>query len=85
MKILVRSTNWIGDAVMSLPALRSIRAAFPAAEIVTLAKPWVADLYAGETAINRVIAIDETRRFRQASARTTTSMSVQPTAQPMRS
>ena len=54
-KILIRSTNWIGDAVMSLPALRAVRDRFPAAEIVVLARPWVADLYARETAIDRVI------------------------------
>ncbi|HYA17471.1 MAG TPA: lipopolysaccharide heptosyltransferase II [Bryobacteraceae bacterium] len=47
MKILVRATNWIGDAVMSLPALRALRARYPEAEISILAKPWVADLYQG--------------------------------------
>jgi heptosyltransferase-2 len=46
--ILVRATNWVGDAVMSLPALRAIRARFPAARISILAKPWVADLYRRE-------------------------------------
>jgi heptosyltransferase-2 len=54
-KILVRATNWIGDAVMSLPALRAVRDRFPAAEIVVLAKPWVADLYSRESFANRVI------------------------------
>jgi heptosyltransferase-2 len=55
MKILVRATNWIGDAVMSLPALAAIRANFPTAEIAVLARPWVADIYARQTAIDRVI------------------------------
>jgi heptosyltransferase II len=54
-KILVRATNWIGDAVMSLPALTAIRAGFPKAEIAVLARPWVADIYARQTAIDRVI------------------------------
>jgi len=45
----VRATNWVGDAVMSLPALRAIRERFPAAEISILAKPWVADLYRRES------------------------------------
>jgi heptosyltransferase-2 len=48
-KIFVRATNWVGDAVMSLPALRAIRERFPAAEISILAKPWVADLYRRES------------------------------------
>jgi heptosyltransferase-2 len=47
-KILIRATNWVGDAVMSLPAIRAIRDRFPTSEIAVLARPWVADLYARE-------------------------------------
>ncbi len=43
--ILVRGTNWIGDVIMSLPAVASVRRTFPHARIVVLAKPWVAQLY----------------------------------------
>jgi len=32
-RILVRATNWVGDAVMSLPALEALRVRFPRAEI----------------------------------------------------
>ena len=58
MNILIRATNWIGDAVMSLPALRAVRARFPEAQISVLAKPWVAALYEGERAITRVIPFE---------------------------
>ena len=54
-KILIRGTNWVGDAVMSLPAIRAVNARFPQAEITVLARPWVADLYARETAVHRLI------------------------------
>jgi heptosyltransferase-2 len=54
-KVLVRATNWLGDAVMSLPAIRAVRAVFPHARIEVAARPWVADLYARETSIDRVI------------------------------
>ncbi|HTM49259.1 MAG TPA: lipopolysaccharide heptosyltransferase II [Bryobacteraceae bacterium] len=54
-KILIRATNWVGDAVMSAPALSAIRRRFPTAEMVALARPWVADIYAGEKSIDRVI------------------------------
>jgi heptosyltransferase-2 len=54
-KILVRATNWVGDAVMSLPALRALHEKFPSAEISILAKPWVADLYGREPFCHRVI------------------------------
>jgi len=43
---LIRGTNWIGDAVMTLPAISAIRATYPRAYIAVLAKPWVADIYA---------------------------------------
>ncbi|MEQ1948818.1 MAG: lipopolysaccharide heptosyltransferase II [Bryobacteraceae bacterium] len=54
-KILVRATNWVGDAVMSLPALRALREQFPTSEICILAKPWVADLYGREPFCDRMI------------------------------
>jgi heptosyltransferase-2 len=47
-RILVRAANWLGDAVMSLPALRALRERFPRAYIAVQARPWVADLYARE-------------------------------------
>ena len=55
-KILVRATNWVGDAVMSLPALRALRQRYPQARISILAKPWVADLYRREDVCNTLIA-----------------------------
>jgi len=54
-RILVRATNWVGDAVMSLPALRALRERFPQAEIAILAKPWVADLYRREPFCDQLI------------------------------
>jgi heptosyltransferase-2 len=53
--ILVRATNWVGDAVMSLPALRALRERFPQARIAILAKPWVADLYRREHVCDSLI------------------------------
>jgi heptosyltransferase II len=47
MKILVRATNWVGDAIMSIPALCAIRQQWPQAQITILARPRVAELYRG--------------------------------------
>lgn len=47
-RIVVRSTNWLGDAVMSIPALRALREHFPQSRIAILGRPWAAELYAGE-------------------------------------
>ena len=54
-RILVRATNWVGDAVMSLPALRALRRRYPQAQISILAKPWVADLYRREPFCDELI------------------------------
>ncbi len=60
-RILVRATNWVGDAVMSLPALQAIRSRFPRAHITVLARPWVADLYASEPFADDVILLTSSR------------------------
>jgi heptosyltransferase-2 len=58
MQILIRATNWIGDAIMSLPALRAVRRRFPEAEITVLARPWVSALYEGEGSIDKVLLLE---------------------------
>jgi heptosyltransferase-2 len=60
-RILVRATNWVGDAVMSLPALHAIRDRFPRAYIAILARPWVADLYQREPFADQVIPLNSQR------------------------
>lgn len=57
-RILVRATNWVGDAVMCLPALRALRARYPKAHIAILARPWVADLYRREPFADSVILLE---------------------------
>lgn len=54
-KLLVRATNWLGDAVICLPAMREIRRAHPGWHITVLARPWVADLYAREDFADDVV------------------------------
>lgn len=68
-RILIRATNWIGDAIMSLPALRAVRARFPGAHIAVLARPWVADLYAAESCVDRIIAYTAQWGFRELRAK----------------
>jgi heptosyltransferase-2 len=57
-KIMVRATNWIGDAVISLPAIEALHARFPKAENVLVSKPWVSELYCNHPAISRQIVYD---------------------------
>jgi heptosyltransferase-2 len=58
MKILIRATNWVGDAIMALPALRAVRGRFPDAEIAILALPYVADIYREQQVGNSLIVYD---------------------------
>lgn len=60
-KIMVRATNWIGDGVMSLPALHALRARFPKAEIVLVTKPWVSELYWHLPSVSRQIVYNPER------------------------
>lgn len=53
--LLVRATNWIGDAVMCIPALREVRRAHPGWKVTVLARAWVAQLYAREPFCDEVI------------------------------
>ena len=45
VRILLRATNWVGDVVISLPALRALRDHHRGDHVAVLARPWVAALY----------------------------------------
>ncbi|MBN2233134.1 MAG: lipopolysaccharide heptosyltransferase II [Deltaproteobacteria bacterium] len=68
-RILVRGTNWIGDAVMTTPALAALRRRFPGAEIVMLANPPVAALFSPHPAVNRVMVYDKSGMHRGVAGR----------------
>ncbi|MFB3906134.1 MAG: glycosyltransferase family 9 protein [Acidobacteriota bacterium] len=57
-KIAVVRANGMGDMIFAMPALVALRAAYPDAEIVLLAKQWHADFFCSRPGpIDRVIAI----------------------------
>jgi heptosyltransferase-2 len=55
-RILVRGTNWLGDAVMTAPALMRLREKFPDAHIALLAPEKLADLWLHHPAVNETIS-----------------------------
>ena len=55
MKILVRAPNWVGDAVMAIPALEAIRGARADDEICVLARPAVAELFSEQAFADRIL------------------------------
>jgi len=54
MKILIRVPNWIGDAVLARPAIESIAASFPQAELWLNAAEWVKDLFSSDGKIDGI-------------------------------
>lgn len=54
-RILIRSANWVGDAIMTTPALRAIRRNFPEAHITLLAKPWVAPVFENNPHLDEIM------------------------------
>lgn len=58
MKILVRGTNWIGDAVMSIPALRELRRIFPEARITLHTRAWADGLFRDASFIDDLVTYD---------------------------
>jgi heptosyltransferase-2 len=63
-RLLVRGTNWIGDAVMATPAIRAIRAGLPDARIGLLVKPWVAPVFAASPHVDEIIVYRSAGRHR---------------------
>lgn len=54
-RILIRGVNWIGDAVLTIPAIKSVRKAYPDAHISLLAKPWTAEIFKASRDIDEII------------------------------
>jgi len=61
-KIMIRATNWVGDAVMTLPAIKEVREMAPQAFIEVVAKPWVATVYTASPFVDRVRVLDDKGR-----------------------
>ncbi|MCS6884769.1 MAG: lipopolysaccharide heptosyltransferase II [Acidobacteriota bacterium] len=61
-KLLVRGTNWVGDSVITIPALRELRRIFAKAHISLLVKPWVSGLFTDADFVDEVIVYDREKK-----------------------
>jgi heptosyltransferase-2 len=57
-KILLRSPNWVGDAVMATPVLRALKRSQPACRIHVLAKRWVAPVWENNPDVEQIKYLD---------------------------
>jgi len=46
-RVVVRGVNWVGDAVMTAPALRELRRLLPRARVTLATRPWAEGIFAG--------------------------------------
>jgi heptosyltransferase-2 len=67
-RVIVRLPNWLGDTVMAVPALRSLRAGWPDARILA-AGPW-AQILAGQDLAEVLVSYPRAWRGRLATADT---------------
>ncbi|MCL0042440.1 lipopolysaccharide heptosyltransferase II [Thermodesulfovibrionales bacterium] len=61
-KILIRGVNWIGDAVMTTPAITAIRKMHPESEISLLIKPFVSPIFEKDPSIDEIILYEDRYR-----------------------
>lgn len=59
-KILIRGVNWIGDAIMTIPAIKALRKAYPESEISLLVKETVKPVFYNNPHIDEIILYETT-------------------------
>jgi heptosyltransferase-2 len=57
-RVLVLSPNWLGDAVMALPAIADVRRRFRDARLIVGARKSVADLFTMAPAVDEVVTLE---------------------------
>jgi heptosyltransferase II len=59
-RIVVRGANWVGDAVMTIPALRQLRRLFPDAQLTLATRSWARGLFQDARFIDDVMVHEGT-------------------------
>ena len=58
MKIVVRGANWIGDSVMTVPALRALREIFPGDHITLHTRSWAEGIFRDVDLLDEVLTYE---------------------------
>jgi heptosyltransferase-2 len=59
MRIAVRAPNWIGDSILAIPSMRSLKTNFPDSSITIVAKNWVKDVFINLESVDDIIVIPD--------------------------
>jgi heptosyltransferase-2 len=62
-RVVVRSTNWVGDSVMTLPALRALRRVLPETKITLVVRPSAKGIFADVDFVDEVLVYDRPNAF----------------------
>lgn len=57
-KIIIRGTNWVGDAVMTIPAMRGLRGIFPDAHISLHTRSWAKGIFQDAEFIDEILPFE---------------------------
>jgi heptosyltransferase-2 len=57
-RIVVRGTNWVGDAIMTIPALRELRRIVPDAHITLATRSWTKGIFSDADFIDDLLLYD---------------------------
>ncbi|HVF49886.1 MAG TPA: lipopolysaccharide heptosyltransferase II [Pyrinomonadaceae bacterium] len=57
-RVIVRGVNWVGDAVMTIPALRELRRVLPGAHITLATRAWAEGIFADADFIDELLPLD---------------------------
>ena len=61
MNILVRGTNWVGDSVMTVPALRELRRIFSDAKITLHTRSWARGIFENADFLDEILTFEKTK------------------------
>ncbi|HYO91319.1 MAG TPA: lipopolysaccharide heptosyltransferase II [Pyrinomonadaceae bacterium] len=61
-RVVVRGTNWVGDAIMTIPALRELRRVLPLAHITLATRPWAEGLFRDADFLDEILIYERPRR-----------------------
>src|SRR5919107_3489236 len=69
-RIVIRAPNWLGDAVMALPAMAALRRGFADRTLIVAARPSIAPIFEERTQAqpDEIIALDPAREVEQLRA-----------------
>ena len=62
-RVVVRGTNWVGDSVITVPALRALRRVLPQAHITLVLRPSAKGLFTDSDFIDDLLVYDRRSMF----------------------